>query len=105
MSEKEAVKVIVRCRPFSEKEKAAGHTNIVQMDTKTGSVTIEDPRTGNGQGDIPKTFTFDTVFDSNCTQNEVYSLTAREIVDGVLQGYNGTVFAYGQTGTGKVLHI
>ena len=52
-------------------------------------------------GELPKTFTFDNVFDWNCTQSEVYNETAKPIVDSVLEGYNGTVFAYGQTGTGK----
>ena len=31
----------------------------------------------------------------------MYNETAKPIVDSVLEGYNGTVFAYGQTGTGK----
>ena len=52
-------------------------------------------------GELPKTFTFDNVFDWNSTQTSVYNETAKPIVDSVLEGYNGTVFAYGQTGTGK----
>ena len=52
-------------------------------------------------GELPKTFTFDNVFDRNSTQTAVYNETAKPIVDSVLEGYNGTVFAYGQTGTGK----
>ena len=48
-----------------------------------------------------KTFTFDTFFDMDATQEEVYEQAASSIVQGVLNGYNGTVFAYGQTGTGK----
>ncbi len=52
-------------------------------------------------GELPKTFTFDNVFDWNSTQSDVYTETAKPIVDSVLEGYNGTVFAYGQTGTGK----
>ena len=32
---------------------------------------------------------------------DVYNRVARSIVDNVLEGYNGTIFAYGQTGTGK----
>ena len=51
--------------------------------------------------ELPKTFTFDNVFDWTSTQGQVYEETARPIVDSVLEGYNGTVFAYGQTGTGK----
>ena len=54
-----------------------------------------------GSGEQPKTFTFDNVFDWNSSQTAVYTETAKPIVDSVLEGYNGTVFAYGQTGTGK----
>ena len=32
---------------------------------------------------------------------DIYNETARPIINKVLQGYNGTIFAYGQTGTGK----
>lgn len=91
----EAVRVIVRCRPFSEKETKAGHLDVADINTLSRTVTI------SRKGDDPKTFTFDHVFDTNCSQTEVYSTTARDIVSGVLTGYNGTVLAYGQTGTGK----
>ena len=38
-------------------------------------------------------------------QNDFYDTAVKKIVDGVLQGYNGTVFAYGQTGAGKTTTI
>ena len=44
---------------------------------------------------------FDHVFDSNSTQKEVYDLAAKPIIDSVLEGFNGTIFAYGQTSSGK----
>ncbi|EGF77621.1 hypothetical protein BATDEDRAFT_13838, partial [Batrachochytrium dendrobatidis JAM81] len=96
------IKVVLRCRPFSEKESAAGHTNIAQIDKAAASVTIVDPRSNS---DPPKLFTFDSVFDITSEQIEVYNKTARHIVDCVLEGYNGTVFAYGQTGTGKTFSM
>ena len=52
-------------------------------------------------GELPKAFTFDAVFDWHSSQATLYEQTAKPIVDSVLEGYNGTVFAYGQTGTGK----
>merc|ERR1719445_2293454 len=48
-----------------------------------------------------KIFTFDTVFAPEVKQVDVYNRVARPIVSNVLEGYNGTIFAYGQTGTGK----
>ncbi|TPX41016.1 hypothetical protein SeLEV6574_g06291 [Synchytrium endobioticum] len=100
----EAVKVVVRCRPFSLKEQAAGHSSIVSIDHKAASVHITDPRPGN-QSEPPKTFTFDSAFDPNANQIDVYNITARPIVESVLEGYNGTIFAYGQTGTGKTFSM
>ncbi|CAD8135464.1 unnamed protein product [Paramecium octaurelia] len=46
-------------------------------------------------------FTFDYVYDQESTQVEVYETTAALSVDSTLQGYNSTIMAYGQTGTGK----
>ena len=46
-------------------------------------------------------FTFDYVFDSESSQTEVYEQTAKPAVFSILEGYNSTIFAYGQTGTGK----
>mmetsp|Transcript_29773 Transcript_29773/g.5371 ORF Transcript_29773/g.5371 Transcript_29773/m.5371 type:complete len:156 (+) Transcript_29773:196-663(+) len=47
------------------------------------------------------TFTFDVVYDQDATQGQVYEYTAKSAVHSVLQGYNATMLAYGQTGTGK----
>jgi DNA replication protein DnaC len=46
-------------------------------------------------------FTFDHVYDQNCDQKKVYETTAKAVVESSLKGYNATIFAYGQTGTGK----
>ena len=46
-------------------------------------------------------FTFDEVFDLNTSQEEVFNISAKPAVISVLEGYNSTIFAYGQTGTGK----
>eukprot|EP00948_MAST-09A_sp_MAST-9A-sp1_P001425 g1425.t1 len=46
-------------------------------------------------------FTFDHVYDQYSTQEMVYANTAKAVVDSSLRGYNATIFAYGQTGTGK----
>ncbi|XP_034453937.1 kinesin-like protein KIF3A isoform X2 [Hippoglossus hippoglossus] len=92
------VKVVVRCRPFNQKEKMMGHKQVVNVDENRGTITVnklENPH------EPPKTFTFDTVFGPDSKQLDVYNLTARPIINSVLEGYNGTIFAYGQTGTGK----
>lgn len=55
--------------------------------------------------EVPKVFTFDSVYDWNSEQENVFVESAWPIIDNVLHGYNGTIFAYGQTGTGKTFTI
>ncbi|KRX05557.1 P-loop containing nucleoside triphosphate hydrolase [Pseudocohnilembus persalinus] len=50
--------------------------------------------------DVAK-FTFNQVFDQNSQQQQVYQETTEKSVENLFQGYNSTIFAYGQTGTGK----
>ncbi|KAG1658518.1 hypothetical protein FOA52_009861 [Chlamydomonas sp. UWO 241] len=95
----ECVKVVLRCRPLNSKERADGRLKIIEMDRKGGVVVLNNPK--GDTSEAPKTFTFDAVMDETISQIEVYDITARPIVDNVILGYNGTIFAYGQTGTGK----
>eukprot|EP00742_Colponemidia_sp_Colp-10_P005079 GILJ01005425.1.p1 GENE.GILJ01005425.1~~GILJ01005425.1.p1 ORF type:complete len:1097 (-),score=197.52 GILJ01005425.1:131-3421(-) len=48
-----------------------------------------------------KQFRFDSVFPPRTSQEDVFNQVAKPVLDGVLNGFNGTIFAYGQTGTGK----
>uniref|UniRef100_A0A8C6PRW2 Kinesin-like protein n=1 Tax=Nothobranchius furzeri TaxID=105023 RepID=A0A8C6PRW2_NOTFU len=50
---------------------------------------------------LGKPYAFDRVFPTNTTQEQVYNTCAKQIVKDVLSGYNGTIFAYGQTSSGK----
>eukprot|EP00055_Hartaetosiga_balthica_P003955 m.9574 g.9574 ORF g.9574 m.9574 type:complete len:778 (+) comp3494_c0_seq1:199-2532(+) len=92
------VKVVIRCRPLNSKEKEKKFPKCVKVNEKGGTIvvdSIEDP------SKPPKKFTFDDVYGENSLQADVYNKSAKPIVDAVLEGYNGTIFAYGQTGTGK----
>lgn len=51
--------------------------------------------------DEGESFEFDAAFPTSCTQQNIYETVAKPIVEQVLEGFNGTVMAYGQTGTGK----
>ncbi|XP_033212363.1 kinesin-like protein KIF3A [Belonocnema kinseyi] len=97
LGEFENVRVVVRVRPLSKKELENNCKKITKIDTLNAEITIENAN----RGEPPKVFSFDAVFDTNSTQVDIYNETARPIVEKVLQGYNGTIFAYGQTGTGK----
>ena len=54
-----------------------------------------------GNKEQPKSFTFDSVYPADTAQRVLYDETAFPLVESVLEGYNGTIFAYGQTGCGK----
>jgi kinesin family protein 3/17 len=99
MSKAEAVKVAVRCRPLNSKEREKGNTEVVTVDNQTSSIQVRDPR--EPESAKPKSFTFDFAYGQTSTQKQVYDQCASGIVSSVLEGYNGTIFAYGQTGTGK----
>lgn len=58
----------------------------VNVDEMRGTITVHKTDSSN---EPPKTFTFDTVFGPESKQLDVYNLTARPIIDSVLEGYNG----------------
>lgn len=96
----EAVQVIVRCRPLNQKDLQADCSSVVNIFSNRGVIEVENPR-AKSENEKTKLFTFDAVYDWNSTQQSIYDETVRTLVSSVLEGYNGCVFAYGQTGTGK----
>ena len=94
----ERVVVHVRMRPFSKNElEKSKKSAIARFDTDTNLVSIyKDKAEG-----VKSKFYFDSLFHDNATQEEVYEVSGRRVVDSVINGFNGTIFAYGQTGTGK----
>ena len=112
MSKKsENVRVAVRCRPLNSGETSRGDSSIVSVVSRQSSITVDRPNTAN-DGDNntgmsssttppSRTFTFDYTYGADCTQQSIFEQTAQPIIDSVLEGYNGTIFCYGQTGTGK----
>ena len=61
-------------------------------------VSIVNPGDKNAP---PKSFTFDGVYYMDSITENIYKDMAYPLVEGTLEGYNGTIFAYGQTGCGK----
>ncbi|XP_047305495.1 centromere-associated protein E isoform X13 [Homo sapiens] len=92
MAEEGAVAVCVRVRPLNSREESLGET--AQVYWKTDNNVIY-------QVDGSKSFNFDRVFHGNETTKNVYEEIAAPIIDSAIQGYNGTIFAYGQTASGK----
>ena len=91
----ECVKVAIRVRPMNKHEEEQKSTICVDVDTANNTVSVSSNKNET------KTFQFDYVYPMNTTQREIYDQVAFPIVDSIFQGYNGTIFAYGQTGCGK----
>ncbi|XP_041099820.1 kinesin-1 heavy chain isoform X2 [Polyodon spathula] len=83
------IKVMCRFRPLNSAEVARGDKYIAKFQGDDSVVIGGKP------------YAFDRVFQSNTSQEQVYNLCAQKIVKDVLEGYNGTIFAYGQTSSGK----
>ncbi|KAH7312823.1 kinesin heavy chain [Rhexocercosporidium sp. MPI-PUGE-AT-0058] len=88
-----SIKVVARFRPQNRIEVGEGGQPIVAFETE--DTCRLDSKEASGS------FTFDRVFDMNSRQKDVFDFSIKSTVDDILNGYNGTVFAYGQTGAGK----
>ncbi|XP_059050218.1 kinesin-like protein Klp68D [Achroia grisella] len=123
----ECVKVVVRCRPLSEREKKEGYDEVSKrraemkwferLSSNTKSIVPDKkfdgplqvvkmwPERGTVQVYNPKgedkMFTYDAAYDAAADTQTLYDEMLRPLVASVLDGFNGCVFAYGQTGTGK----
>ena len=91
------VLVICRFRPLNDKEQEMSEAICIDFDSDHKNLKIISQYE---YGD-PLKFGFDYIFDMHSRQADVYNISARPIVEAVMQGFNGTVFAYGQTSSGK----
>ncbi|KAH9599395.1 Kinesin motor domain [Trypanosoma melophagium] len=91
----ENIKVLVRCRPLNEKERTQGYKSCVDVDLTEHTVTVKS-LVGE-----PDRWTFDAVINNTFSQKDIFTQFIMPLVDSVLDGFNATVFAYGQSGSGK----
>ncbi|XP_010259969.1 PREDICTED: kinesin-like protein KIN-5D [Nelumbo nucifera] len=92
------VQVLLRCRPLSEDEMRVNTPVVISCNEHRREVSAIQ-NIANKQ--IDRTFAFDKVFGPTSLQKDLYDQAVSPIVIEVLEGYNCTIFAYGQTGTGK----
>ncbi|KHG11578.1 kinesin-related protein [Gossypium arboreum] len=92
------VQVLLRCRPLSEDEQKMNVSRVISCNELKREVTVLQ-NVANKQ--VDRVFTFDKVFGPKAQQRTIYDQAIAPIVNEVLDGFNCTVFAYGQTGTGK----
>jgi len=100
----DAIQVAVRVRPILPKEaETRGAAETWRAVPHAGQVIRVGrlPTGAGGTTTCPTVFSYDFVFGKESTNVEVYEKVARPLVESALVGYNGTVFAYGQTSSGK----
>lgn len=93
-SEGTNVRVVVRCRGRNDREIKAKSSVVVDTTLSRSDIAIK----AHGES---KTYSVDRVFGPEADQSLIFDEIVAPIVDDMLYGINCTVFAYGQTGTGK----
>uniref|UniRef100_K3W7F6 Kinesin motor domain-containing protein n=1 Tax=Globisporangium ultimum (strain ATCC 200006 / CBS 805.95 / DAOM BR144) TaxID=431595 RepID=K3W7F6_GLOUD len=112
-SSMDAVQVCVRIRPLSSREKQEQAKSCIRIaassdglsSTHNNATPTASSVSSNGPQQLivgkDRAFTFDNVLGITSTQVETYRHCVAPLVQGFIEGYNATVLAYGQTGTGK----
>ncbi|XP_034798711.2 kinesin-like protein KIF19 isoform X5 [Pan paniscus] len=104
-SKDQQLMVALRVRPISVAELEEGATLIAHKVDEQMVVLmdpVEDPDDIlRAHRSREKSYLFDVAFDFTATQEMVYQATTKSLIEGVISGYNATVFAYGPTGCGK----
>ncbi|XP_067031456.1 kinesin-like protein KIF6 isoform X1 [Acropora muricata] len=95
---KQGIQIFARAKPT--KQKLAGIYEVYEDDNGTSCLAFTVPKDLadgyiNNKREVYK-FRFDKVFDQDSKQDEIFEEVAQGVIDNVLTGYNGTIFAYGQ---------
>ena len=110
------LKVYIRVRPplMSEKDSSLPFRSIATVSDDKSTISLieylgfefeealkQKELIDNPSHFLPHPYAFDHIFDMDSTQDDVYKIAAVPAVESLMSGYNSTIFAYGQTGTGK----
>ncbi|KUI62027.1 Kinesin-like protein bimC [Cytospora mali] len=97
-NEETNINVVVRCRGRNQREVQENSAVVV----KTNGVMGKHVELSMGPNALSnKTYAFDRVFSQAADQSMIFDDVVKPILGEMLAGFNCTIFAYGQTGTGK----
>ncbi|XP_004509339.1 kinesin-like protein KIN-7G isoform X1 [Cicer arietinum] len=96
----ERIVVSVRVRPLNDKELAKNDLSEWECIDDT-TIMYRSNLSASERSLYPTTYTFDRVFRADCPTRQVYEAAAKEVALCVLDGINSSIFAYGQTSSGK----
>ena len=102
-SSKSFINVYCRIRPLNTLEQI--HTHNTLCVNILSNTQLEIINYNNVADMLTQYYSFDEIFPPSTSQDEIYTKTSKSIINSVLQGYNGTIMAYGQTSSGKTYTI
>lgn len=95
---KDNIRVVCRFRPLNKAELANSEAiKFKILDNKTVELKEEKKNTR----DIDHKYNFDYIFDMDTEQKHVFNIVAKPVIEGVFDGWNGSILTYGQTSSGK----
>lgn len=97
----ESVTVGVRIRPLNTRELASKRNHIAWAAQDNQITRVDGPVASTNATRLSHSFRYDSVFEKHCTNEHVYTQLGSPVVEAALGGFNGTIFAYGQTSSGK----
>ncbi|XP_015185589.1 PREDICTED: kinesin heavy chain-like isoform X1 [Polistes dominula] len=92
----DSIKVAIKIRPLIKREK---EENLPKQRTVEGNYIASTDQEMRKRGDGG--FNFDHIFDETTSNKDVFDTVIKPIVDAAVNGFNGTVIAYGQTSSEK----
>ncbi|KAJ2886189.1 hypothetical protein H4R27_000848 [Coemansia aciculifera] len=95
------INVAIRVRPLNQRERSSTASTLGQTPWQVQRDTITQKLHADGRICSGTSFTFDKVFDQKDTTQTVYNDIVKEIITSSMSGFNGTIFTYGQTSSGK----
>ena len=105
----ETIDVSIRMRPLNNRENKEGEQ--VMWKITSNEIVVKSEELENMQMKYPnvrlptygasQSFLFSNCFGPDISSRQIYDKVAEKVMEGALDGYNGTIFAYGQTGAGK----
>eukprot|EP00123_Amoebidium_parasiticum_P012425 comp21342_c0_seq1/m.29273 comp21342_c0_seq1/g.29273 ORF comp21342_c0_seq1/g.29273 comp21342_c0_seq1/m.29273 type:complete len:582 (-) comp21342_c0_seq1:108-1853(-) len=97
-SPKDNIKVVIRVRPLEASERMRGQISV--WHTTEHTISQVDVREEKDKNRRLAQYAFDNIFDCVPTEN-IYDAVGEELVFAAMDGFNATIFAYGQTNSGK----
>jgi kinesin family protein 5 len=98
---RENIKVVCRLRPENKREIETGLKLCITYGTDNLKLIVDNNGEKKSSEEGAYDFTFDRVFGADSKQFEIYDYAAKPIIEGAMEGWNGTLFCYGQTSSGK----